>query len=127
MQMRRWWAFAVLAGALTAATLSTPGNAPADDKPLDRKDLDAAIHRMLRTVINQGADLYNNGDWAGCYRLYEGTLLGIQPLLDHRPELQKAIDTAVVEAARSPQIGDRAFVLRKAIDRVRKDTGPEVI
>src|SRR5262245_39489144 len=58
---------------------------------LQRKDFDATVYKTLRDVINRGADLYNAGDTAGCYRLYEGALLALRPLLDHRPELQKSI------------------------------------
>src|SRR5947208_2846077 len=119
MQTRRWWTVPVLAGCLLAAP--APGRAQEKTAPdLKRGDLDAAIYRVLRTVINEGADLYNSGDWPGCYRLYEGSLITVRPLLDHHPALQQAIDAAVAEAARSPQLADRAFVLRRAIDQVRK-------
>src|SRR5262245_10607219 len=106
MQMRRWWTVPVLAGCLLAA----PGGARAQEKAappdLERKQIDNIVYKTLRTVINQGADLYNSGDWAGCFRLYEGSLLTVRPLLDHHPALQKAIDAALVEAARTPMLCD---------------------
>jgi hemoglobin len=112
---------------LSALVLTGPWNGPGSARgqdplsKIDRKDFDATLFKTLRLVINQGADLYNSGDWAGCYRLYEGALLAYRPLLNHHPESQKTIETALVEAARSPVVGDRAFVLRKAIDKVRAD------
>jgi hemoglobin len=97
------------------------GQEPRSPAQVDTREIDAAIHKTLRTVINQGADLFNSGDWAGCYRLYEGALMAYRPILGHHPDLQQTIDTALVEAARSPVVNDRAFVLRKAIDKVRAD------
>jgi hemoglobin len=126
MQIRRWWMAPLLLGCLSVVA-STDIAAQPVEKPstaVEHKDLDAAIFKTLRTVINQGADLYNSGDWAGCYRLYEGSLITLRPLLDHYPDLQHCIDNALVTAARSPQLNDRAFVLRKAIDEIRKATQP---
>jgi len=93
--------------------------------PLDRKALDEQIYKTLRDVINKGADLYNSGDQNGCYRLYEGALLALQPLLDHRPEMQKAISTGIEDARRNADLSRRAFVLRDVIDKVRNDIHPK--
>jgi len=94
--------------------------------PLERKALDTSLYNTLRDVINHGADLYNppNGDWNGCYRLYEGALMAVRPLLSHRPELQKAIDAGVATARTSPSLDRRAFDLRAVIDRIRDDVNP---
>ena len=55
--------------AITAAD-EKPDEKPAA-APLERKALDEAVYKVLRDVINHGADLYNiNQDYAGCYRLY---------------------------------------------------------
>src|SRR5262249_35824954 len=72
----------------------------ADDtaKALDRKELDQRIYKSLREIINRGADLYNSRDPGGCYRLFQGALLTVQSLLDHRPEMQKAIDAGLASA-----------------------------
>ena len=59
------------------------------------------LHDVLRTVINRGADLYNKGEWSGCYRLYEGSLLTVKPLLKHRPALQKAINEMTSDEPRA--------------------------
>jgi hemoglobin len=94
--------------------------------PLDRKTLDDLVNRTLRDIINRGAALYNNqGDYSGCYRLWEGALLMVRPFLDHRPELQKAIDAGLLDAQRNPQLERRAFVLRAVMDKIRDEVrGP---
>ena len=83
----------------------------------------AALYESLREVINNGADLFNQqADYAGCYRLYQGSLLSIKPLL--KAELQGEIDTAMIQAEKLPTFADRAFELRKMIDRVREQVKP---
>jgi truncated hemoglobin YjbI len=101
-------------------------SAHADDKaraakPLPRRVLDEAVYDSLRNIIDQGAPMYNMGDWNGCYRLWEGALLGIRPLLDHRPALQTAIDDALTNARQDPMLWHRAWVLRPALDKIRAD------
>lgn len=113
----------LLSVCLVAAAAST---ARADDKaraakPLERRVLDEAVYESLRDIINQGAPLYNQGDWNGCYRLWEGSLLSIRPLLDHRPGLQSNIDNAIAAARQDPLLWRRAFVLRPALDKIRDD------
>ena len=108
--------FAGLAlGAMTLVVLSatwSEGQTPTDN-------LNAvALHRSLRDVINTGADLFNiQGDHAGCYRLYQGSLMAIKPIL--RPQLQAEVDKALAEAAKEPSLHDRAHRLRVAIDTIR--------
>ena len=96
-----------------------------DDKPAggapDRKALDGMIYTNLKEVINHGADLYNSGDWNGCYRLWEGALMSIKPILAHHGDLQKAIDTALANARQDPMLYRRAFVLRTALDQIRNE------
>jgi hypothetical protein len=119
------WTALLLPAAVLALAAAPAGRA---DKPvpgpLDRTELDAVLYRTFRDVINRGADLYNSGDTAGCYRLYEGALLTVQPLLDHRPELQQAVAKALADAANTPQQFERAFVLRHVIDRLRATVRP---
>jgi len=108
------------------AVLVVTGAARAeDDKSAggskDVKGVDGLIYTNLREVINHGADLYNSGDWNGCYRLWEGALMSLKPLLAHRPDLQKAIETGLTNAQQDPMLYQRAFVLRKVLDQVRTD------
>jgi hemoglobin len=124
MQRLRWWRTLPLA-ALALALLAGAGRA-AEDKaaPLESKALDTALYNNLRDVINRGADLYNSGDWAGCYRLYEGALMAVKPLLDHRKGLQAEITKGITDAERDPVLYRRAFVLRSVIDKIRNEVNP---
>lgn len=93
--------------------------------PDSPKTFEATLHATLRGVIDAGADLYNDGgDPAACYRLYEGSLRTIGPLLHTRPELQKAITRALASAEQNPLTWQRAFILRGALDKVRKEINP---
>jgi hypothetical protein len=97
----------------------------ADSQPTpETRALEAKLFSTLSTVINRGANLYNRDDPAGCYRLYEGNLMTMRPLLDHRPDLQKAITTALASAERDPQVFRRAFTLRTVMDKIRSELNP---
>ena len=105
--------------------LTLTGTFSAQDQAPKAERHDATLLRdSLKDVINLGADLFNKyGDHAGCYRLYQGSLLSIKLFLP--PPLQKEIDTAMAEAEKQPRISDRAFTLRKTIDMVRAQAIPE--
>lgn len=105
----------VLAGAAQDQEKKSAG------KPLDRAALDESIYQNLRGIIDHGANLYNQGDWNGCYRLWEGALMTLKPLLDHRPKLQEAIDGGIANARQDPALWHRAWVLRPVLDRIRAD------
>jgi hemoglobin len=115
----------VLVSACLLMVVATNIVRAADDKPaagtLDRKALDGIVYTNLKEVINYGANLYNTGDWNGCYRLYEGALMGVRPLLDHRPKLQDAIKEGIANAQQAPELHRRAFILRSVLDQVRAD------
>jgi hemoglobin len=101
----------------------------AQDKPsetIKTADLDRQIYDLLRTVINTGADLYNReADRPGCYRVYQGCLLTLRPLLGHHPDLQKEIDSAFADADRMPDAAGRAFRLRYALNMMRQKFDPK--
>jgi hemoglobin len=101
----------------------------AQDKPAETiktADLDKQIYDLLRTVINTGADLYNReADRPGCYRVYQGCLLTLRPLLGHHPDLQKEIDSAFADADRMPDAAGRAFRLRYALNMMRQKFDPK--
>lgn len=113
---------AVLLIGLVAAAQG-PAQPPTGDDKAFEKSLDAG----LRDVINRGADIFNNqGDYAGCFRLYEGTLLAIKPLLGNYPELQKLIEKGLGEMATIPVMSDRAHAARKVLDEIRFTVNPKV-
>ncbi|HTU19736.1 MAG TPA: hypothetical protein VMG10_16865 [Gemmataceae bacterium] len=114
----------VFSACLAAVLLAGP--AQAEDKKLaakalDRHTLDESIYQNLRGIIDHGADLYNQGDWNGCYRLWEGALISLKPLLDHRPKLRQAIDGGLTSAAQDAMLWHRAWVLREVLDKIRSD------
>jgi hemoglobin len=52
-------------------------------------------------------------------------LVTLGPLLDHRPEWQKLIGDSLADAQRNASIGQRAFVLRGVLDKIRSDINPK--
>jgi hemoglobin len=130
--MQRWSWLTVVAGILMVSATSL---ATAQDKsgaaPLDRKVLDQRVNELLREIINTGADLYNGvpqrrigANPEACFHLYQGALLTLWPIIDHRPGLQKEIESALAEANRNPDPRQRAFALRNVIDHIRSEVNP---
>ncbi len=106
--------------ALVAAFRACPARA-ADSKLPDVKSFDKTVIDSLRAVHNQGAELYNtSNDYAAAFRLYQGALVAVRPLLAHRPEAQKLIDTGLESAAKAKDIDRKAFLLHETIENVRK-------
>lgn len=125
--LRRFWPALLATGVLVLA-LNNPFWA--QDKKGDgkmgmggggsSKALDKAVDKALHDVIDHGADLFNiNGDYAGCYRVFEAGLIAVKPFLAHRPELQKTIDDGLADAAKKHRVIDRAFALRRTLAEVR--------
>jgi hemoglobin len=112
----------ILGAVLLAATVGTL-TVRADDKPLERADLDKRIVNVVYQAALQGTDIFNKGNYEGCYRLYQGTLMALQPLLDHRPKLQGMIEARLAKAKiLKPTEG--AFVLREALDEIQNEIAP---
>ena len=106
---------------LAAFTLAV-GTAAFADPPasLDTKALDKSIVSTLRTIHDRGADLYNlSKDYSAAYRLYEGSLLTVRPLLAHRPQVQKTIDDGLAAAAKAIEPAQKAFTLHEVIEKTR--------
>jgi hypothetical protein len=99
-----------------------------DPKLPDVRAFDKMVSDSLRDVHDKGATIYNDAnDFAGAFRLYEGALAAVRPLLAHRPEAQKLIDTGfatadkVPDAEGKPNFARKAFVLHETIEAVRKE------
>ncbi|HYV36108.1 MAG TPA: group 1 truncated hemoglobin [Gemmataceae bacterium] len=121
-KQHRWTGLFILAVAATAALLSSSSVAeqPGDDKSFE-KNLDAG----LRDVINLGSTIFNKqDDHAGCYRLFEGSLRSIKPLLGKYPQLQTKIDVGLADAGKQVRMHDKAHTLRKVLDDVRATINP---
>ncbi len=107
-----------------AVVLVANASASAVDEPKlpDVKAFDKLVIDTLRAVHNTGADLYNEKkDFAGAYRIYQGALITIRPLLAHRPDAQKIIDTGFADADKETDVARKAFLLHVAIEAVRKN------
>jgi hemoglobin len=115
---------AVCVAVVAAAGAARAQGEKAPPGPLDGKSIDGIVYTNLRDVINRGADLYNSGDWNGCYRMYEGALMMIKPMLGHREKLQDEIAKGIANAQQDPMLYRRAFVLRAVIDQVRNEVNP---
>lgn len=115
MRARILMAVLVLGGAV--------GLARADDKPLERAELDKRVVATVYESAVRGTDIFNKGLHGECARLYEGTLLAVVPLLDHRPKLQ---EKAKARLARAAQLSkpDAAFELRTALDEIQNEIAP---
>jgi hypothetical protein len=102
-----------------AAALSL--TAAADDPKMpDARAFDKLVVDSLRDVHNKGADLYNTTkDFPGAFRMYEGALLTVKPLLGHRPEAQKLIADGLAAVEKEPDVARRAFMLHETIEKVR--------
>ncbi|MCS6866315.1 MAG: carboxypeptidase-like regulatory domain-containing protein [Gemmataceae bacterium] len=107
---------------ITLAILLSHPAAAAEPQLPDVKTFDKQVIDSLRDVHNIGADLYNKQrDYAGAYRMYQGGLLTIRPLLQHRPEAQKIIDTGLEKVELEADIARKAFLLHETIEAVRKN------
>jgi hemoglobin len=112
----------LVALSLTASDWAQDQAPPPDQKAVAAKRDATALRDSLKTVINTGATLFNkDGDHAGCYRLYQGALLSVKPFL--APATQEEIDKTLADAEDLARFSDRAFALRKILDRIRDQAG----
>jgi hemoglobin len=93
--------------------------AMADEGSVTTADLDARVDRALYDAINAGVKVYNVGDSAGCYRIYQGALTATSPFLAHRPELAASIQKGLASAEGMFNDQQKAFALRAVLDDVR--------
>jgi hemoglobin len=106
----------MLVAALSATTW-------ADDRPIDRGELDRRIVTSVYQTALVGTDIFNKGKHEECFRLYQGALTSLQPLLDHRPMLMASVKDKV-DRARSMKPAEAAFVLREALDEIQNEIAP---
>ena len=105
---------------LVLALMSAGALLADEPKAPDTKSHDKLLVDTLRDVHNAGAELYNNSrDFAGTYRMYQGALLTVRPLLADRPAAQKLIDEGLAKAEAEPLVSLKAFKLHETIEGVR--------
>jgi len=97
--------------------------ARADDRPLERGEVDRRVVWALYETTVLGTEIFNKGKHDECTRLYQGALIGIQPLLDHRPRLKESVKEKV-DRAKSLKPVEAAFLLREAIDEIQNEIAP---
>jgi hemoglobin len=111
--------------ALGVATVLGLTMAAAAADPVQRDDLDGRISKILFQSMSTGTDLYNAGQQESCARIYQGTLIAVQPLLDHRPKLMADAKTKADQALRLANPGQRATALRAVLDDLYAEVGPK--
>ena len=113
---------AALALAAVLGLGATRGTAADDPRLPETKAFDKLVIDALREVHNKGAELYNTAkDFPGAFRVYQGALVTVRPLLAHRPDAQKIIDTGLDAADKASDAARKAFLLHEAIESVRKN------
>lgn len=117
----RMWEWRRLRNQLDMLPLT--GTIAADDGPKlpDVNSFDKLVVDALRDVHNRGADLYNTvKDFEAAFRMYQGGLVAVRPLLAHRPAAQKLIEEGIAAADKEPTPARKAFKLHETIEAVRK-------
>jgi hemoglobin len=89
----------------------------ADDKPLDRAEIDKRAAKVAYEAAVAGTEIYNGGNQAECMRLYQGTLQALLPMLDHRPKLTALIGDKM-SSAKLMRPAEAATAMREALDAV---------
>ncbi len=114
----------LLAGQHGGIAQQGPGpTAQGTGQPLERLELDRRIVTTVYETALLGTDIYNKGNHEGCYRLYQGCLLALESLLDHRPKLQQMVREKLTLASRlKPE--EAAHVLREALDEIQNTIAP---
>ncbi len=107
-QLSPLFAFLVVAPAFGADVKTPVGRSTNDRLTLD----------TLTAIHNRGAALFNGGDPAGCYRLFQGALIAVRPVLPE--DVHEVVDAALAEAERDSSPSRRALLLHDVIEAVRK-------
>jgi hypothetical protein len=88
---------------------------------LDRVELDKRIAHVMYDAAVIGTILWEAKNYEGTFRLYQGTVAAVQPMLDHHPKLaSQALDA--LHRSKDMRATDGAFVLRDVIDAIQKET-----
>lgn len=114
----RRFAVVSLIGLIVAAASTPAAEPPKDDRCLTNKQL----IDTLASIHNRGATLYNSGDVAGAYRLFQGALLAVHPMLPK--DIQEDVTDEMTRTDRQFDLGRRAFALHELIETVRKRLHP---
>jgi hemoglobin len=92
----------------------------ADGGSVSVGQVDARIRLAASRAVSAGVPIYNRGELESCYRLYQGALTALAPMLEHRPALQASVQKALAKAEAEKVTAQRAYVLRPALDEILK-------
>lgn len=110
--------------ALVAVALVVAVSAQAQDrKAIDVNDLDKKVVKACYDSALLGTDIFNKGNYEGCYRLYQGTLTALQPILDYRADLAMMVQERLVRS-KTMRPWEGAFELRAALDEIQNRIAP---
>src|SRR5260221_13242703 len=101
---------AIICAAVTVMLVPALAWAQPGGDALTRREIDARINAQLREVLVQGVNLFNprdkggQADQAGCFRLWQGSLITGGPLLNTRPDLRDKVQAELksVDGVPSP-------------------------
>jgi hemoglobin len=122
--MRRFrWLVLVVTAALLAAGRAPWGAAGGDRaEPLSRDDLDKRVHKVLYKVLLEGRELYGDNRPNAAAFLLQGAAMSLEPMLEHRPKLQKELQAKLAAAQAMGDGPDRAKTLYFALMEIYDGT-----
>ena len=131
MKCLRPWAAGLVAAlsinglAADAQQSGRPRSSQPETMTAGSPDVDGRLKMAAAQVIREGVVLFNEQrDSLGCYRLYQGALLGLEPMLADRAELQSAVAIGLERAAglAASDSARAAFELRGLLDRIFEES-----
>jgi hemoglobin len=89
-----------------------------------QKKVDETIVKSAFDAAALGSEIYNKGNVEGCFRLYQGALLSLQPQLhDAHRKLADSVKDKMNRATQETFLKG-AFTLRSALDEIMNDIAP---
>lgn len=77
---------------------------------------------LIQLAIERGVPLFNNGNPAACAAIYEVTCEALRTMPELTEESRAILREALVEMRRTESESERAWILRRALDRVLAET-----
>lgn len=72
--------------------------------------------QLMELAIDRGVPIFNNGDFEGCAAIYEVTVQALRTMEGVPLASRKVLVQSISQARAEKSAGDRAWILRKAID-----------
>jgi hemoglobin len=114
-----------MAAVLVLLVSFSTASAQGDDKPVPRAELEKWAVSVAHDAAVMGTDLFNvKKNPEGCFRLYQGTLMAVLPMIEHRTAVAASVKAKLAKA-KTMTAHDGAFILREAIDEVLAINAPK--